>query len=998
MTAAEEEKIPSIRFDVMPNTGHHYMFVPLTNAWLKKYDTSDQKIKRVCIRNAQPWRQYEEQGHSGARGKVYSWIRYRHGVDAKGTPGVWLAVETNLGTIKRGIVVEKKDVGEGEVPKSEDERTRSPYAFSDISRLVSRPDSSKDSVDVLLTIPNPQRGQKPIKIAVIEVIWQDKYTSPTDVDLIVDFGNTRTVVLALENNRQATGDKLYSVCMPVPFISRGHEYPGRDKIFEDPNAKLIADSWILLQEPLFLEHDVDLNDGKPPYSPSCEYNVTEKVVDPGGIFTKPKKVCEYSVTKRIPQMFVEIAPVIMGGEAGELLSTINLTSGENLSMSSPKRYLWDSAPCKGASGDGSGINPWSMNPNRWSGKGRRDRPSSLRGLIRRYIYSDSTKDWDIEHPPFEDEVVANRPTDPPGEKAEYPRRTAMMWAALYVLESAYRQITSFNWRAGNNNFAARRLKSVNVTFPSGWIAAERAAYRKAWEQAINIFTLAHFDTRKDVSDKDAEDARPRLYLELDEAVASQLPFIHSEVRRLEGANAWIALYGRPHGKKSHRVRVMTIDIGGGTMDTSIVEYRNCASGSQISLKYNVLFRDCNSFAGDSVMLSIIQRVLLPAMLRERGIEDADDEVAECFSRILHMQRRDLKDRAKWQRITKMLFIPIVRRWLTDVVCCPGGHYKDEENEFRMVGDMADESAIAEFNEYLKTGGLDANFLDPQSRLAYRTEEINECIGESLDNGITPLGKFVAAYDVDVVTLSGKISEMPKVVEMLRDRLPICAQRIIPMKDYMAGDWYPMSNDGKISDAKTVTAVGAALFVAGRNGLIADWRLSKDELAGEAVSSGGNGDGNMIAMRNYWGIPKKGKNGVAYGFSDAPILTRDEDTNEDHIIEDTDLHGVSIMPNQYIGRAKYNTRDTCVEQQYFLRWVGRTPDGNARPSPTHPLAIVFARTSDEGDDGIEIKSVCSTMPEVDGDVTEKDVVLELNTLKGEGFWMDECRFEVEMNVE
>jgi hypothetical protein len=61
-------------------------------------------------------------------------------------------------------------------------------------------------------------------------------------------------------------------------------------------------------------------------------------------------------------------------------------------------------------------------------------------------------------------------------------------------------------------------------------------------------------------------------MRLDEAVASQLAIVFSEVRRIgDSAADWVHFTGRMRGE-TRSVRVLTIDIGGGTTDTAVVEY------------------------------------------------------------------------------------------------------------------------------------------------------------------------------------------------------------------------------------------------------------------------------------------------------------------------------------------------------------------------------------------------------------------------------------------
>lgn len=970
-------KLRDIEFCVLPNTGHQYMFIPFEKAFLSKYDTQERLITRQCTANHKPWRQYTGPGPDGKQRK-FSWIRYRYGSDDSQTPGIWLAVETNVGSVKRGSFFDRHEVVSA--PENRETWSISPYAYQNEGAICQL--EAKDSYDVLLTVPNPAQPSEQLSVARIQIIWQ-KSVGHTDVDLVVDFGNTRTVVLALENNASMAHGKLNSVCFPILFLPRGYAYPGRSsEDVKKTKHNNIADSWFLLQEPAFSESDIPIPGVGDGFQPSCEYSEKKVNVNKGGLFGGTTSKIKYIVTERVPQMFVEISPVIMGEEAGDLLSNVDLSQGQNISMSSPKRYLWDKSPCGDAENSLVGMTPWCMNPNPWSNRKRRDCLQALAGQICRYMYMDG-RDWPINQPPFEEKESTKRPVCIP-ERPVYPRASAMVWSALSILESAHRQITSYNWRKGNNPFVKRRLRSVNVTYPSGWIKGELDAYRQAWKQAVDIFTLAHFESREEVRMSDSFDAHPLLRVELDEAVASQLPFIYSEIRRLANANTWIKLYGRP-AANGDIVRVMTIDIGGGTMDSSIVEYRNCAPGAQVSLRYKVLFRDCNSFAGDSVMLSLIQRALLPSILGAKGIDDEDDDIAVKFTNILMHQRDRQVDRAKWQRITKMFFLPVVRQWLTDVANCPGGIYEGPDGQmFRTVQSLiedcgVDEQAIVEFNEYLQDGGLDANFIDLDDRLMYKPEIINDCIQERLEYGIVPLGKFISAYDVDLVTLSGKISEMPKVSEMLCQTLPLCSQRIVRMKDYMAGDWYPMSDNGRIQDAKTVTAVGAALFIAGKNSLVDNWTLSP-----ELTSEKG-------ATKNYWGITKSDN---TPGFGDIPFLAPQETSNEHKSFVGVDgatHQGSSIMANQYIGRQKYNSTDAFVEQQYILKWKGKDENGNLRPHPASPLAVVFERV-DADDDDIRIVSVEATAPEET--VSLDDVELMLCTLPPQGFWMDECRFNTE----
>lgn len=999
---------------IMPNTGHHYYFIPFSAQFMNEHGIKAGELTKIWRSENSPWQGVPKKNfdsktpnnESSESQERYTWMRYRFGHKGGAQNlGLWLAIESNLGTVKRGTLFEERPIAEREMPKNAAEYEVSPYAYPNhaaIGRSTQQGAKKevKDAYSIIL--PVELEGGRVVPFEQVDIIWQNN-DNVMDVDLIVDFGNTRTVVLALENNRQL-GEKgqFNYLCKEISFLPRGQEYirpnkkPGRQKF--EHRGETIADSWFLLQQPMFAEWDYPSPNGSTnSFFTSKQYRkeVQDSQENEGGIMqifgsNKPEPKVNYYCTQRVPQMFVEISPALMGEEAKRLMNNIDMERGLHVSMSSPKRYLWDR---------GRSPHSWHINFNSWSNIVDRSSLPSLQGQICRYMYSDG-RDWDIEHPPFEHQDLNQRPLIIP-QRATFPRSTAMMWSALSIIESAYRQITSYNWRAGDDGSVARRLRSINVTFPSGWIAKERQYYRQAWQQAVNIFTLAHMNTRELVTRESRTDeeelhkqGRPELYVDLDEAVASQLPFIYSEISRLKDADLWIELYGRKapeaSGDTNSRVRVMTIDIGGGTLDTAIVEYYNDAPAGEISLRYKVLFRDSNTFAGDNVTLAIIQKVLLKSFLNARGIPaNPNNEVASNFMQALSDPNRKLSDRARWQRIVTLLFLPIVRQWLSDVANYPSGH----PGQFRSIEECGgDETAIKEFNDYLTDNGVDANFIKRDDRLEFNPEEINTCIKETLRPGIEPLGQFTAAYDVDVVTVSGKISEMPTVEQLLHRYLPISPQCIVRMKDYLAGSWYPMSKNNRIADAKTVTAVGAALYKAG-NGLLGNyWDCQEDD------SSIQN---NSYRCKNYWGTMRP--DDAPRGFNEI-LLTPSEMDNRNRSFTEKgkSYSGTKMKIRSCIGRQKYHTQTTVPQRLYRLCWTG--PESQFNNSWI--LAVVVERVSNSdaaanGDsyamdeDDIKLVSVELCNPTAkDQNFDPTKVELQLCTLPDEGFWMEECRFSMD----
>ncbi len=918
--------------EVFPNSGHHYSFVPFTKEVLAKFPP----LKDLCAKGRQPWRTMN-----------HTWVRGRLTM-RDGQPGLLVAIESNAGTARRGAIHElRRAVGE-----PGPETNASPYAVPSVTRLP------EDKMPVVLKLPTPTDPKTLFDVAEFEVIWKKPSGSPIDVDLIVDFGNTRTVVLALENMGAQNG-KLSSVCRPIRFLRQGSEYaPFRGKKSDDTSA--IVDSWFVLHEPGFANME-------PPargFQPVLEYETVEERT--AGRFLSAAKVeKQHFVTARSPQMFVELSPVVMGEGARAILGGLDIQRGGTYSLSSPKRYAWDNDLT------GKDDDWWNMVLNRWNPK--KDDPSQLpklAGAMLRFLPTNG-RSWSIDSPPNEATDHAHRPVVNP-EQPSYPRSDAMTWAALGILELAYHQITSEEWREGNHPYRPRRLRNVVVTFPSGWSAQESTAYRQKWEKALNIFTLAHLEDKRPVAEGGD---RATLLMDIDEAVASQLPFVYSEIRRLgDVGENWIELFGRGRGSDA-RVRLMTVDIGGGTTDISIVEYGDTLDGAGVELVAQLLFRDSSSVAGDALTKEIIESVLLPR-LGEPYRSDPDH--ADAFGNIFSAPLQSPAEKARWSRIVKLVFLPIVRQWLSDMA---RGALGDPETGstgwkpshiYGAEGRLVDEGALKEFNDFCRDSALgdeigSRDVLPDDEPIYCQPTDLEACVQRVFTPVILSLAKYVAAFEIDLVTLSGKPSELPRVKRLLEELLPILPQRIIQARDFPAGDWYPMSSDSKIHDAKSVTAVGAALYQAIHNGLIANWSIKR------------RGSGHLVSDSGYilWGA--------------MPTKNRPNDFGRVYLRADEPSATHQILIGTCIGRKLFESA-AKPEQVYRFRWHDKEKWGNA--SRAAVLSVTLQRVPPASVDELESLEIASVTGEVGGKaVSLSDVELQLCTLEGDEFWIDAARFEV-----
>jgi hypothetical protein len=118
---------------------------------------------------------------------------------------------------------------------------------------------------------------------------------------------------------------------------------------------------------------------------------------------------------------------------------------------------------------------------------------------------------------------------------------------------------------------------------------------------------------------------------------------------------------------------------------------------------------------------------------------------------------------------------------------------------------------------------------PDGEIHATVEMLNGCISGVFGEMIASLADLVADHRCNLVIVSGKPSELSQVRRLVVRELPVPAQRILQVKDFPAGDWYPAEflESGRIRDAKTVTVAGAALFQDVLNGNLAGFNLVGD---------------------------------------------------------------------------------------------------------------------------------------------------------------------------
>jgi len=956
---AEAAAQPTV-INLFADTGHHFAFVPFTSRQIA--DNAD--LEKLCRNSDFPWCEARDRGGAPLR-----WLRYQFAQrETNGMPadqsGVLLALETNLGTTCRGWIVQpEQPVDSTDAARyTLAQKLNTPYVFPDPTR---QPPGGIQKLTVYLPLtPAPARDSSALGRSVslnLEIRWLEPVGKMVDVDLIVDFGNTRSVALLLARSQAAHGT-LSEITQPVRFGYRKEEPQPSSRGQHDPFS--LVDSWFVLQETTFSNLE-PLDQKLPAHLPQPVEDLRWEEGAPRVWPLKKKGEHVVARTLRVPHMFVEMSPAVVGPPAADILANLEPGAGGNHFLSSPKRYLWDQTPV-GDLGQ-AGLTFWTMNVQRWHPNSKNVQAGKslekLSGTVLRFLDQDGS-DWSLGEdadgcPPPERPNAAARPPSRPNEPA-YPRADAVTWAALAVLESAHRQLQSAAGRPAGQPFVRGRLASVMVTFPPGWTAEELAAYRRKWQKALDIFAVTHFADCRLVT---AGGERPNLSMELDEAVAAQLPLVFDEMRRLGGQGEnWLELVGRGAGTEA-RARVLNLDVGGGTTDVTIIEYQDLRPGEGVDLQATVLYRDSSTIAGDALVRRIIESVLLPAL--GQGL---DEQARRLFTALMGRQKGE--DRARWNRITRQVLLPIVNGWLAAAA--------REEPSAQLAPTPRDLQVnlqlIEDFNSLCAATGLPERLLDPDAALNSSPERLTQSVHENFAGLFRSLGKVVEAFDCDLVLVSGKPSELAALRTLLRAELPLLPQRVHFTKDAFVGEWYPLSVDGRIHDAKTVTVAGAALYQAIKRGLVGPgWHISR------RVSP-------HLLTRNYWGTMPKGSH-TRFG---TLLLNPNEDRKLCRL-QIGDRLGRRMLP-----------ADTRPEPIYQLHWRDRTRYSTGGDPVNALLDITLERvapppSAPSGADQVP-QSESLRIAAVDGTwngrpVSLEDVELTLCTLEDGSHWLDAGTFHV-----
>lgn len=479
----------------------------------------------------------------------------------------------------------------------------------------------------------------------------------------------------------------------------------------------------------------------------------------------------------------------VGPEAAWLAGRRTGTEG-NTGMSSPKRYLWDDTPR---------LQNWRFNSRADTGA---PEPFANQGLFAQLVNEAGVP------------LAALEPDDParlPAVRALYSRSALMSFVLAEIFQHALCMINAPAQRGRRpHSRVPRRLRRIILTMPTALPVAERRILEARARAAIDLLWAA----------LDRRDPPPAVDLDWDEASCTQLVYLYTEVARnfAGDARAFFHTLRRPRlqGDDGETLRLASLDIGGGTTDLIITDYRVEGRGVAVTLRPEERFREGFNLAGDDLLLRVIRRHVLPAIeaaMAESGVDAAEALTTELFGG----ERGDekIEARTRRQQFALQIAAPIGLALLG--ACEQYDPLDPPVTETRTVADFfgPDQTPAPGLLAYVdqavaRAGGQD--FALARVPVTIDAGAVNDTCRAMLDDVLPFLAEAVNAYHCDLLLLSGRPSRLPAVRQSLLAALPLPPDRIVPLHAYRVGTWYPFRDTrARIADPKTTAVVGAMVL-------------------------------------------------------------------------------------------------------------------------------------------------------------------------------------------
>ena len=596
----------------------------------------------------------------------------------------------------------------------------------------------------------------------VKLIDPTREKAPIDVDLVLDIGNSRTIGMLIEKQRDETLS-----------MDNGSVLELRDLTIPTTMHQDTFNSFICFSRARFGDTNGYAR-GAGRYKPS---------------FSWP-------------------SVVRAGPEAMRLAVASRCEEGQT-SMSSPKRYLWDLKPR---------LQEWRYAPDP-ADPNSEEAPVNSGDFVG-FVNNEGTPLLAFEQQRSSSMEFAAGQSQFPVTEPRFSRSSLMMFLISEILTHALVQINSPAHRiARGYPDIPRRLQRIILTVPPAMSVSERKIFMRWAKWAVDVLWKA-LEWDDFATNKSDYRVKPLIKGNLDEASATQLVFIFNEIEKKFAGNAkdHFAIFGKTRKKYGNEpcLRVASIDIGGGTSDMVITTYVSKISGATNDIDPNQEFREGFNFAGDDILKVVIENHLVPSLMKYLTNQHVPN-VQELLIRKIYKDAVGLteKERNLRAQFAQQVFVPIALKTLQRMERMPV-----EELESHLINLSFNEifsdqtqpkAEVLQFiEEIADTFNHEAPFSLKNWTISIDLGEVSASINAAIGPYLHDLCEVIKKWDCDFLILSGRPSCLPTIQSILYKTPPVMPSRIIPMSEYPIESWYPFwtTVDGKIDDPKTTGVVGA----------------------------------------------------------------------------------------------------------------------------------------------------------------------------------------------
>jgi hypothetical protein len=480
-------------------------------------------------------------------------------------------------------------------------------------------------------------------------------------------------------------------------------------------------------------------------------------------------------------------------------------------LSSPKRYLWD---------DRENPQPWYFNRTEVGAS----EPKTVIGTIMELVTSDGSP---VRH--AGDEAR-------PALQPKFSRASLFTFMVVELLLQAATQMNSPGYRALREHpDVPRRLRRVVFTIPTATPVVERTQYQKRCVAAVELLWEALEWSRNETGTGE----KPEINLTYDEATCTQIVYLYNEVveKYRKSPRDFFKLLGkkRKDPASGNRLRIASLDIGGGTTDLMILTYRIGPIGDALNPKQN--FREGFRRAGDDILEAVISEHVLKPLAKALGAAGLLQPEQFLRGFMLDSQQNALTRQKRKLFVTRVL-APIALTLLSQYENVGMFASRRDPITFGEIGlsdAMELQPAIAFFEEAAQNEGARGFSL---TNVSFEFDFVGLGVTTAAVMGpiLSLMAEAIHRLDCDVLLMSGRPSRLPIVRDLILRYLPAPPHRVIFMHEYRVTDWYKFRGRlGTIEDPKTTVVMGALLCALAADKKVTDFALNVEDF-GAAVST------------------------------------------------------------------------------------------------------------------------------------------------------------------